>query len=183
MSTITLQKRGIYCEPYFFLKFIALKTPTLRDGNVMRNILKVDQKCSHFNFTSRNWEQILKRFFPFFSNFISFYQSDTYFQRFNLSDRVHSDEKSVLNTHCSVHGTNCRIAILTRFYSKWFSHRFKGTGLRYEIGISYHDRNIVWLHGPLTCELWPIIKCFIEKMFDLLVDNEKFVVNNSYKQL
>ena len=44
----------------------------------------------------------------------------------------------------------------TKVYSdRWFSHKFKGPGLRYEIMIAIQTGDIVSLYGPFPCGLWP----------------------------
>lgn len=40
----------------------------------------------------------------------------------------------------SLDGIDFRILTLTK---KWFSHKFKGTGMRYELGIAIDSRDIV----------------------------------------
>lgn len=44
------------------------------------------------------------------------------------------------------------------FNKKWFSHKFKSAGLRYEIGISIFGGDIVWASGGLPCGEWPDLK-------------------------
>ena len=41
----------------------------------------------------------------------------------------------------------------TPFSPEWCSHKFKGAGLRCEIGVSISSGDIVWVHGPFPC--WP----------------------------
>ena len=48
-----------------------------------------------------------------------------------------------------------------RLHSRmWFSHKFKGPGLRYEVGLSILGGEIVWIGGPYACGLWPDLKIF-----------------------
>ena len=35
--------------------------------------------------------------------------------------------------------------------AKWFSHKFNGPGLRYEVGLSINNGDIVWVHGGVPC--------------------------------
>lgn len=51
----------------------------------------------------------------------------------------------------SVDGTDCRIFEPTPFSKKWFSHKFKGPGLRYEVGLAIQTGEIAWIHGPFPC--------------------------------
>jgi hypothetical protein len=43
----------------------------------------------------------------------------------------------------------------TEFDPKWFSHKFRGPGVRYEIGLCIATGNIVWAHGGYRCGQWP----------------------------
>ena len=49
----------------------------------------------------------------------------------------------------SVDGTDERICEPTPFGPKWYSHKFHGPGLRYEIGIGIETGYIVWAHMGL----------------------------------
>ena len=51
----------------------------------------------------------------------------------------------------SVDGTDFAIPEPGPFDKKWFSHKFKGPGLRHEIGICISTGRIVWAHGPFPC--------------------------------
>jgi DDE superfamily endonuclease len=49
----------------------------------------------------------------------------------------------------SVDGTHCRINEPRKTPSaKWYSHKFKGPGLTYEIGVGLFESKIVWINGP-----------------------------------
>ena len=49
----------------------------------------------------------------------------------------------------SVDGTHCPILeVRTNPSSKWYSHKFNGPGLCYELAIAIHTNNVVWLNGP-----------------------------------
>ncbi len=64
--------------------------------------------------------------------------------------------------------------------SKWFSHKFSGSGLRYEIGISLQLGNIVWIHGPYPCGSWPDIKIFRDCLRTYLDENERVEADDGY---
>jgi hypothetical protein len=51
----------------------------------------------------------------------------------------------------TVDGTDFRICEPTNFDKKWFSHKFNGPGVRYEIGICIQTGWIVWINGPFPC--------------------------------
>lgn len=44
------------------------------------------------------------------------------------------------------------------FNKKWYSHKFKGPGIRYEIGICIQSGEIVWASGGFPCGDWPDIR-------------------------
>lgn len=52
---------------------------------------------------------------------------------------------------CSIDGVDFKIDEPTPFSSRWFSHKFRGPGLRYEIGLCIRSGNIVWKHGGYPC--------------------------------
>jgi DDE superfamily endonuclease len=60
----------------------------------------------------------------------------------------------------TIDGTDFRIREPTNFDRKWFSHKFSGPGLRYEMGVCIATGHIVWIHGPFPCGSNPDIKIF-----------------------
>lgn len=40
------------------------------------------------------------------------------------------------------------------FHSKWYSFKFNGPGLRYEIAIFISRGNMIWTHGSFECGLY-----------------------------
>ncbi len=58
------------------------------------------------------------------------------------------------NCWISVDGTDFRIREPTPFSPKWFSYKFKGAGLRYEVGLLLETGDIVWVNGPFSCGKW-----------------------------
>ena len=41
------------------------------------------------------------------------------------------------------------------FNPKWYSHKFKGPGLHYKIGVCIKTRWLVWVNGPFPAGAWP----------------------------
>lgn len=60
----------------------------------------------------------------------------------------------------SVDGTDFRIQNQYPFWSGWFSFKFNGPGLRYEIGLCIQTGWIVWVNGPFAPGPWPDINIF-----------------------
>jgi hypothetical protein len=58
----------------------------------------------------------------------------------------------------TVDGTDCRINEPTPFEKKWYSHKFKGPGLRYEVGVCIQTGYICWVNGPFPCGTWTDLK-------------------------
>ena len=53
----------------------------------------------------------------------------------------------------SVDGTHFRIQEPKPFDPKWFSHKFNGPGLSYEVGIAISTGDIVWFNGPFPASV------------------------------
>ncbi|ETV85559.1 hypothetical protein H257_03267 [Aphanomyces astaci] len=55
-------------------------------------------------------------------------------------------------------GSDFRIQEQIPFDRTWYSHKFHGPGLRYEVGICIRTGNIVWVNGGLPCGEWPDLR-------------------------
>ena len=60
----------------------------------------------------------------------------------------------------SVDGTDCKIPLQITNPKAFYSHKFKGSGLRYEVGVCIMTGHIVWVMGPFPCGDWPDINIF-----------------------
>ena len=85
----------------------------------------------------------------------------------------------------TVDGTDFKInepwPFTTEVNKKWYSHKFKHAGVRYEVAISILTGYIVWIHGPFPCGLMPDIRIFRMKLVDMLSAGEKVVADAGYK--
>jgi len=81
----------------------------------------------------------------------------------------------------SVDGTDCPIEEPKPFNRKWYSHKFKGPGLRYEIGVCIRTGYIVWINGPFPCGGWPDLRIFRYLLKTLLGPSECVVADKGYK--
>ena len=65
-----------------------------------------------------------------------------------------------------VDGIDCQIREPHPYTKKhsavWFSAKFKGPGLRYEVASSILGGDICWVNGPFPCGSWPDWKIFNE---------------------
>jgi hypothetical protein len=62
----------------------------------------------------------------------------------------------------TVDGRDLRIYETTDFNTKWFSRKFHGPGICYEVAISMNGGQIVHIQGPYPAGKWPDIKIFRE---------------------
>ena len=84
------------------------------------------------------------------------------------------------STYISLDGTDFKILEPTEFDPKWWSHKFNGPGLRYEIGISIRSGDIVWAHGGLPCGEWPDLRLARNALIDALLPGERVVADKGY---
>ena len=73
------------------------------------------------------------------------------------------------------------MAIHQRKNKKWYSHKFKSAGLRYEIATCNKTGDIVWLNGPYPCGSCPDLKIFRLGLKDLLGPGEKVIADRGYR--
>ncbi len=59
---------------------------------------------------------------------------------------------------CSLDGLDLPILEPTPFSPKWFSHKFRGAGVRYEIALNIRTEDIVWTNGGYPCGEFPDLK-------------------------
>lgn len=62
----------------------------------------------------------------------------------------------------------------------WYSHKFKGPGLRYELAVPISSGCIVWANGPYPCGSYPDIKIFNDQLVHLLEPNELVLCDKGY---
>ena len=81
----------------------------------------------------------------------------------------------------SVDGTDFRIREPHPFNKKWFSKKFRGPGLRYEVGVCIQTGWIVWINGPFPCGEWPDLKIAKDSLVHMFVEDERAVADNGYR--
>ena len=83
----------------------------------------------------------------------------------------------------SIGGTDFRICEPYPFVKEtskiWYSHKFKGPGVCYEIGVSIKRGDIVWYNGPFPCGV-PDINIFRASMRGLLSPCEMVIADQGY---
>lgn len=82
---------------------------------------------------------------------------------------------------CSIDGADFKIGEPTPFSPKWFSHKFKGPGLRYEVGLCIRTGHMVWINGEYPCGEYTDLK-LAREAYVLFVDHgEKTLADKGYR--
>ena len=63
---------------------------------------------------------------------------------------------------------------------KFYCHKTKGSGLRYEVGISLRSGDICWIHGPFPCGDFPDVKIFRSSLLSKLEIGERVEADDGY---
>jgi DDE superfamily endonuclease len=81
----------------------------------------------------------------------------------------------------TVDGTDFRIQEPQPFSTKWFTKKFNGPGLRYEVAVSIRGGDIVHTNGPFECGRWPDIAIFRNNLIDKLLPGEMVEADKGYR--
>ncbi len=63
----------------------------------------------------------------------------------------------------------------------FFSYKINGPGLRYELGLSILNGDIVWISGPFAPGKWPDINIFRRGIVHYLDENERVEADDGYR--
>lgn len=80
----------------------------------------------------------------------------------------------------TVDGTDFKIYEPMNFDPRWFSHKFNGPGVRYEVGICIQTGWIVWINGPFPCGEWPDLRIARDALHYALPPGELYVADGGY---
>ena len=96
-----------------------------------------------------------------------------------LDNRFHGYDGT---SHCllSVDGVDCMINEPWPFDQKWFSQKFNGPGVKYEIGVCIKTGYIVWMNGPFEASASDGTIC-INGLLQELADDEGVEVDAGYR--
>eukprot|EP00559_Dactyliosolen_fragilissimus_P004548 CAMPEP_0184857772 /NCGR_PEP_ID=MMETSP0580-20130426/2924_1 /TAXON_ID=1118495 /ORGANISM="Dactyliosolen fragilissimus" /LENGTH=188 /DNA_ID=CAMNT_0027353561 /DNA_START=237 /DNA_END=803 /DNA_ORIENTATION=+ len=87
----------------------------------------------------------------------------------------------------SVDGVDCRINGPSPYHEElsrqWYSYKFKGAGVRYEIAVSIKAGHIVWINGPYPCGSYPDTRIFKLGIMHYLDPGERVEADAGYKSL
>ena len=82
------------------------------------------------------------------------------------------------NCLMSVYETDCKIE---KHGKRWFSHKFKKPGVRYEVAVGIASGDIVSIVGPFPCGEYPDIKIFRMVLKHDLDDAERVEADKGYQ--
>ena len=80
----------------------------------------------------------------------------------------------------SLDGTDCRINEKKPYSNKYYSFKFNGPGLKYEIGVSIRNGVIVWVNGGVPCGINDLTLAR-SKLVKKLFPDEKIVADRGYR--
>lgn len=81
----------------------------------------------------------------------------------------------------TVDGTDCPIQEPSPFNWKWYSHKFNGPGLRYEVGVCIQTGDIVWVNGAYPAGRWTDLRIFRHRLKQFLLPHEMVEVDKGYR--
>lgn len=88
--------------------------------------------------------------------------------------------KALHNCYVYVDGTDCPVQEPQFFDRRYYSHKFKRAGLRYEVAVSLDTADIVWVHGPYPCGSYPDVLIFRRCMKGSLDEDEFVLADKGY---
>lgn len=80
----------------------------------------------------------------------------------------------------TVDGTDFQINEPTPFSPVWFSHKYNGPAVRYEIGVCIQTGWICWIAGPFPAGDFPDVEIFSLGLADELNEGERVEVDEGY---
>lgn len=84
------------------------------------------------------------------------------------------------NIYVSLDGTDFPIEEPMPLNRKWFSHKFRGAGIRYEIGLNIYNGDIVHAYGGVPCGRYPDLVLARRLYVNLVEDDELTFADKGY---
>lgn len=81
----------------------------------------------------------------------------------------------------SLDGVDFPILEPSPFNTGWYSHKFKGAGLRYEIGLNIRTGHIVWANGGYPCGIYSDLLLARESYIFSVGAGERTMADKGYK--
>lgn len=79
----------------------------------------------------------------------------------------------------SIDGTDFLLAM--NYWDKYYSYKFKKSGLRYEVGLNIITGDICWWHGPYEPGMWNDLMIFRDVLMGDLPPGERVEADKGYK--
>jgi DDE superfamily endonuclease len=96
-----------------------------------------------------------------------------------LDRRLDGVDAGTVSCLMSVDGTDCLVMDPWPFDKKWYSQKLNGPGVKYEVGVSIANCDIVWINGPFVASKNDST-IFREKLSGLLAIDEGVEVDKGY---
>lgn len=91
------------------------------------------------------------------------------------------EEGSVMVFICSVDGTDCRIEEPRPFSRKWFSQKFKGPAVKYEVALDVLTGHCIWIAGPFKGSKNDMTIFREEGLMDMIPEGLLAIVDKGYR--
>lgn len=105
------------------------------------------------------------------------------FAQIRLENRFRTGRFGNCNRSCkmTIDGTDFRIQQPAPYSTTWYSHKFEGPGVRYEVGVCIQTGDIVWVNGPFRCGSWPDLLIFKTYLQHRLEPHEFVEADGTYR--
>jgi hypothetical protein len=83
-------------------------------------------------------------------------------------------------------GNDCLISCdctdfrIPEYGKKFYSYKYRKSGLRYEVGLCILTGDIVWINGPYECGVWNDVSIFRNSLLSHLAANERVEADDGY---
>ncbi len=98
------------------------------------------------------------------------------------TNRFKGHNGTIQRCYVTVDGTDFRIGDPVPFSKSWWTPKFNGPGIRYELACSIHNGDIVWFNGPFAPRNQDIT-IFRYKLKGMLEPWEQVVADKGYRDL
>jgi DDE superfamily endonuclease len=82
----------------------------------------------------------------------------------------------------TVDGTDFLIQEPTPFLKKWYSKKFNGLAVRYEVGVAIQTGYIVWANRPFPPGEWPDVTIALNDLVYMFDNDERPVTDKGYRR-
>ena len=81
----------------------------------------------------------------------------------------------------TIDGVDCPIREPVPFSKIWYSKKFNGAGLRYEVGVCIQTGDICWINGPFKPGRWNDLSIFRRDLRQRLIPGERVETDAGYQ--